>query len=483
MEPSIKLSEIWQLAVDRAPYRQKQNLDYRMVFKLFPKQDRNLDDDPSMPAKSEDDGIVAEIKSAILSKIILVAGKDVKHANIYDWYIAAALTLRDRIVYQWLQSDRSAQSNGDKRVYYLSLEFLIGRLLTDALTNMSLVEPFRTAIEDLGIDFDELRDVEPDAALGNGGLGRLAACFMESMATLAIPAQGYGIRYEHGLFRQIVSNGWQEEFPEQWLLSGNPWEFERSDVIFDIQYGGRLDRIEQPGKPTHTLWIPDETIQAVAYDTPIVGWRGRHVNALRLWSARAVDPMRLDTFNSGDHLGAGGIDADNFGGVDAFPECAKPVAQRALPDPDENACNGDERHQDDVVIGQRTFELKHQQAVRCEWHRETSGAPRHRCPRTCEHAQHLAKSERCQCEIVPAEFHGREAENIGGKSADRGARQHSNPGRDAEIDQQQRGRIGSESEEGGMAKGYLVGEAADDIPCLSQRGKQQGERNDPDRIA
>ena len=304
MEPSIKLSEIWQLAVDRAPYRQKQNLDYRMVFKLFPKQDRNLDDDPSMPAKSEDDGIVAEIKSAILSKIILVAGKDVKHANIYDWYIAAALTLRDRIVYQWLQSDRSAQSNGDKRVYYLSLEFLIGRLLTDALTNMSLVEPFRTAIEDLGIDFDELRDVEPDAALGNGGLGRLAACFMESMATLAIPAQGYGIRYEHGLFRQIVSNGWQEEFPEQWLLSGNPWEFERSDVIFDIQYGGRLDRIEQPGKSTRTLWIPDEIIQAVAYDTPIVGWRGRHVNALRLWSARAVDSMRLDTFNSGDHLGA-----------------------------------------------------------------------------------------------------------------------------------------------------------------------------------
>jgi starch phosphorylase len=275
-----------------------------MVFKLFPKQDRNLDDDPSMPAKSEDDGIVAEIKSAILSKIMLVAGKDVKHANIHDWYIATALTLRDRIVYQWLQSDRSAQSNGDKRVYYLSLEFLIGRLLTDALTNMSLVEPFRTAIEDLGIDFDELRDVEPDAALGNGGLGRLAACFMESMATLAIPAQGYGIRYEHGLFRQIVSNGWQEEFPEQWLLSGNPWEFERSDVIFDIKYGGRLDRIEQPGKPTHTLWIPDETIQAVAYDTPIVGWRGRHVNALRLWSARAVDPMRLDTFNSGDHLGA-----------------------------------------------------------------------------------------------------------------------------------------------------------------------------------
>ena len=275
-----------------------------MVLEISPKRLRRLQEDASAWPELEDDDIIAEIKSAILSKIVLVAGKDVKHANIHDWYIAAALTLRDRIVYQWFKSDRATQNHGAKRVYYLSLEFLIGRLLTDALTNMSLMGPFRTAIEDLGIDFDELRDVEPDAALGNGGLGRLAACFMESMASLAIPARGYGIRYEHGLFRQIISNGWQEEFPEQWLLSGNPWEFERSDVMFDIQFGGRLDRIEKDGQEGQTLWIPDETIQAIAYDTPIVGWRGRHVNALRLWSARAVDPMRLDTFNSGDHLGA-----------------------------------------------------------------------------------------------------------------------------------------------------------------------------------
>jgi starch phosphorylase len=275
-----------------------------MVFELFPKRYRVLEYDAPVRSAPKDSEIVADIKSTILSKIVLVAGKDVDRASIHDWYIATALTLRDRIVHHWLQSDRAARNHGDKRVHYLSLEFLIGRLLTDALTNMSLMEPFRTALEDLGIDFGELRDIEPDAALGNGGLGRLAACFMESMATLAIPAQGYGIRYEHGLFRQIVSNGWQEEFPEQWLLSGNPWEFERSDVVFDIHYGGRLERKEQFGKPSETRWIPGETIQAVAYDTPIVGWRGHHVNALRLWSARAVDPMRLDTFNSGDHLGA-----------------------------------------------------------------------------------------------------------------------------------------------------------------------------------
>ena len=227
-----------------------------MVFELFPKRYRVLEYDAPVRSAPKDSEIVADIKSTILSKIVLVAGKDVDRASIHDWYIATALTLRDRIVHHWLQSDRAARNHGDKRVHYLSLEFLIGRLLTDALTNMSLMEPFRTALEDLGIDFGELRDIEPDAALGNGGLGRLAACFMESMATLAIPAQGYGIRYEHGLFRQIVSNGWQEEFPEQWLLSGNPWEFERSDVVFDIHYGGRLERKERPGKPSETRWIP-----------------------------------------------------------------------------------------------------------------------------------------------------------------------------------------------------------------------------------
>jgi starch phosphorylase len=276
-----------------------------MVFELSPRRHRAAEYGvAARHSEPKDSDIVADIKSAMLSKIVLVTGKDVDRANIHDWYVAAALTLRDRIVHQWLRSSREARNHGDKRVCYLSLEFLIGRLFTDALTNMSLMEPFRVALDDLGIDFEELREVEPDAALGNGGLGRLAACFMESMATLAIPAQGYGIRYEHGLFRQIISNGWQKEFPEQWLRSGNPWEFERNDVVYDIVYGGRLERVEEAGKPDQTLWIPHETVQAIAYDTPIVGWRGRHVNALRLWSARAIDPMRLDTFNSGDHLGA-----------------------------------------------------------------------------------------------------------------------------------------------------------------------------------
>lgn len=275
-----------------------------MVFDLQMREAGRYSSQQARDEVQSDEHIVDEIKGSMLSKIVLMVGKDANHATTRDWYVAAALTLRDRIVHQWLNSNRRADSDGEKRVYYLSLEFLIGRLLTDALTNMTLMAPFRTALEDLGIPYDDLRSLEPDAALGNGGLGRLAACFMESMATLGIPAQGFGIRYEHGLFQQIISNGWQEEFPEQWLLSGNPWEFERADTVYDIHYGGRLDRLEQPGKLTRTVWVPAETIKAVAYDTPIVGWRGEHVNALRLWSARAADPLHLDIFNRGDHLGA-----------------------------------------------------------------------------------------------------------------------------------------------------------------------------------
>lgn len=247
---------------------------------------------------------VAEIRGGILAKVALAVGKEPDRATTHDWYLAAALTLRDRIVYRWLQSQRDTRRAGKKRVYYLSLEFLIGRLFTDALSNLQVMGAFEKALRDLGIDLADLKAVEPDAALGNGGLGRLAACFMESMASLSIPAQGYGIRYEHGLFRQKISRGWQQEFPETWLESGNPWEFERFDVIYDIHYGGHLSNAKGPNGDALIRWVPSETIKAAAYDTPIVGWRGDHVNALRLWSARADDPLHLETFNRGDHAGA-----------------------------------------------------------------------------------------------------------------------------------------------------------------------------------
>ena len=171
--------------------------------------------------------------------------------------------------------------------------------------NLRLTETVAAALGDLGVDLDRMRRAEPDAALGNGGLGRLAACLMESMASLGIPAFGYGIRYDHGLFRQVIRDGWQQEFAEDWLSFGNPWEFARPEIVYDIQFGGRVEMSEAaPAGTVRPIWRPDETIEAVAYDTPIVGWRGRHVNPLRLWSARAVDPLRLELFNQGDHVGA-----------------------------------------------------------------------------------------------------------------------------------------------------------------------------------
>jgi starch phosphorylase len=266
--------------------------------------------DQSQPAKYPplnapvDELALGEIKSAILAKLTLAIGKDAAMATRHDWYKAAALALRDRIVHRWLLSEKQSYDSGSKRVYYLSLEFLIGRLFTDALNNMGLLPLFDAALGDLGVGLAELRKCEPDAALGNGGLGRLAACFMESMATLAIPAIGYGIRYDFGLFRQIISHGWQQEYPDEWLGFGNPWEFQRPEVVYHVHFGGSVGWVTDASDRVRAIWHPAETVQAVAYDTPIVGWRGAHVNALRLWSARAPDPLKLDVFNTGDYLGA-----------------------------------------------------------------------------------------------------------------------------------------------------------------------------------
>ncbi|HEY7248777.1 MAG TPA: glycogen/starch/alpha-glucan phosphorylase [Xanthobacteraceae bacterium] len=258
----------------------------------------------AISATASDEDQIAEIKSAVLAKLTLAVGKDPAAATDRDWFVAAALTVRDRVIHRWLTAERASRRKGRKRVYYLSLEFLIGRLFDEALGNLQLGEIVNAALGDLGVDLGRLRASEPDAALGNGGLGRLAACFLESMATLGIPACGYGIRYDHGLFRQVIRDGWQQEYPEEWLSFGNPWELERPEVIYDVRFGGRVEQTIGPRGIAHPVWHPGETIEAVAYDTPVVGWRGRHVNVVRLWSARAPDPLRLDTFNQGEHVAA-----------------------------------------------------------------------------------------------------------------------------------------------------------------------------------
>jgi starch phosphorylase len=247
--------------------------------------------------------LVAALEQAILAKLRYAVGKDPAHARTHDWYVATVLALRDRVVDRWLATTRRTRSESRKRVYYLSLEFLIGRLLTDTASNLGLTEDCRTALRRLGIEFDDLRELEPDAALGNGGLGRLAACFMESMATVGLAGYGYGIRYDHGLFRQAFKDGWQVELPEDWLDYGNPWEFERPEVAYEIKLGGWIEPAAGDGSG-HAVWHADQRVLAVAYDTPVVGWRGHTVNTLRLWSARATEPMRLDAFNRGQHVDA-----------------------------------------------------------------------------------------------------------------------------------------------------------------------------------
>ena len=262
---------------------------------------------PPLADRPASEADLEEFKANVLAKLALAVGKDGEAATARDWFVATALALRDRVVHRWLAVDRASHAGGRKHVYYLSLEFLIGRLFADVVENLRMTETVRAALGDLGVDLDRLRRAEPDAALGNGGLGRLAACLMESMASLGVPACGYGIRYDHGLFRQVIRDGWQEEYPENWLAVGNPWEFARPEIVYDIGYGGSVETVASPsrrGRKLRQVWSPEETIEAVAYDTPVVGWRGRHVNPLRLWSARAVDPLRLELFNEGDHLGA-----------------------------------------------------------------------------------------------------------------------------------------------------------------------------------
>ncbi len=278
-------------------------------------------DDAAAPHRRRTDDPVLELRRRIVDRLVYQVGKDVNGASERDWFVAMALATRDGVVDGWIAANRRAEETGVKRVYYLSLEFLIGRLLFDALGNLGILELAREALDGLGVSLDRIRLQEPDAGLGNGGLGRLAACFMESMATLRIAAYGYGIRYEHGLFRQVIEGGVQHELPDDWLAFGNPWEFERAESSFRVGFGGHVLAQEgaqegaQKGPQgsgdvgggrdgrVRYQWQPAEEISAVAYDTPVVGGGGG-VATLRLWAARAKARLRLEDFNRGDHVGA-----------------------------------------------------------------------------------------------------------------------------------------------------------------------------------
>lgn len=248
----------------------------------------------------EPDEQVDRLKAEILRKLTYSLGKNPAAAQAHDWLTAGILATRDHVIDIWQASTRQSYATGRKRVYYLSLEFLIGRSLADTLNNLGMTEPMTRAMRELGVDLPEIETIEPDAALGNGGLGRLAACYMEAMASTGVPALGYGIRYDHGLFKQGLEHGRQVERPEDWLSFRNPWEFERREASYRIGFGGSVSA----DGPDKVAWTPGETVFAVAYDTPIVGWRGRDATTLRLWRARALHPLSLDAFNQGDLIGA-----------------------------------------------------------------------------------------------------------------------------------------------------------------------------------
>jgi starch phosphorylase len=241
-----------------------------------------------------------ELGQAVLDHLTFTVGKTRDAATRSDWRMALTHAIRDMVIAPWFDTVQRSYAEDRKRVYYLSMEFLIGRLLEDAIDNLGLGDLAREALAGFGLDFREVIEDEPDAALGNGGLGRLAACFLDSLSTLRLPAHGYGIRYDHGLFRQSFDHGWQVEKAEDWLRQAHPWEFPRREVNLSVGFGGEVG--DHDGD--RAVWRPAETVIAAAYDTPVPGWRGEWTNTLRLWAAQPETSFALDRFNQGDFIGA-----------------------------------------------------------------------------------------------------------------------------------------------------------------------------------
>jgi len=230
--------------------------------------------------------------------------KDQFTATLKDLYFSLALTARDRLVEQWIKTQQVYHQKNVKRVYYLSAEYLMGRALVNNLINLDIYGPTCEAMDKIDLDIERLIDQEPDAGLGNGGLGRLAACFLDSLATLMIPAVGYGIRYEYGIFEQEIRDNAQRECPDEWLKYGNPWEIERPEYSFVVKFFGRVDEEWGPDGKTLRDWTDTQDIIGVAYDTPITGYGNITVNTLRLWAATATTEFNLDYFQNGDYLKA-----------------------------------------------------------------------------------------------------------------------------------------------------------------------------------
>ncbi len=244
------------------------------------------------------------LQESFINHVQHTRGKHPSAATPLDQYHAAARAARDRMFDRWTRTWRRYKQTQPKRVYYLSLEYLLGRLLDDGLLNLGISDEMRAALATVGVDFDRITEEEHDAGLGNGGLGRLAACYLDSMATLGIPGMGYGIRYEFGIFRQDIVNGAQVERPDNWLRFGNVWEVVRPERTYTVQFGGRVIQYTGPRGRTMHDWVDAHQVFAVAYDVPVPGYRNDVVNTLRLWSAKATRAFDISYFNRGDYVRA-----------------------------------------------------------------------------------------------------------------------------------------------------------------------------------
>lgn len=244
------------------------------------------------------------MKQAILDNLHYLLGKPDSFASLNDWYMAVAYTVRDRMMKNWIALIKSAVGKRVQIVGYLSAEFLMGPHLGNAMINLGLYEDVKKAVEELGLDMDQIVKQEQEPGLGNGGLGRLAACFLDSLSTLGVPAIGYGIRYEFGIFDQQIRDGWQVESTDKWLLLGNPWEIAQPEICFNIKLEGHTENYVDDSGKQKMKWIPGSQVKGVAYDTPVPGYKNEAVNILRLWKSEAVESFDFDAFNKGDYLGA-----------------------------------------------------------------------------------------------------------------------------------------------------------------------------------
>jgi len=244
------------------------------------------------------------IQVSLGDHLIYSSSKYHNDATTRDWFQTTAYTIRDRLVERWMETMQRYYEHDARRIYYLSLEFLMGRTLSNATLNLEIDEQCRTALYELGQEFETVAELEADAALGNGGLGRLAACFLDSMATLDLPCYGYGIRYEYGMFRQSIENGMQMEHPDNWLRYGNPWEFPRPELLYPVKFYGRVVEYKHEDGVLRHHWVETDDVMAMAYDTPVPGYGGKTVNNMRLWAAKSSRDFDLRYFNQGDYIQA-----------------------------------------------------------------------------------------------------------------------------------------------------------------------------------